>query len=181
MYSTLVDVSDNRAEFASPDDGSDQWASSHGVSGLVSRNAAVKFTVAQTIALEDEKLTVPPFFGTKVTLSDTGANIAILTASQIGPLAVTGFRALRRGVKGGPLASERGLGHPVGRHRKYRQACHAQIAGLGALRVTQIQATDTTVKLTVSQANALESANIPIVAAPYRWSKSPTQRRICRA
>src|SRR6185437_15190371 len=63
-----------------------------GVSDIVSTNGSVSIGVAQAIALENAHLRIngPGGAAVAVTMSDTGANIATVTAGQMGLLAATG-------------------------------------------------------------------------------------------
>ena len=83
-------------------------------------NGSVSFSVAQAIALETEGLKVSAPTGDFVTLSDTAANIATLTA--------------------------------------------AQIAGLEAIGVTAIVATNASVSLSVAQTSAVTTAGLSVGA-----------------
>ena len=61
-----------------------------GITRLVSNNGAVKFTVAQAIALESAGVTVSAP-GASVTLSDTAVNLRTLTTAEIARLPALGF------------------------------------------------------------------------------------------
>ena len=149
-----------------------------GVSGLTSNNAAVKFNVAQTIALEGGNLTVRPFAGTTVTVSDTGANIATLTVGQIGLLTATGFTGLTSTSGGMALSvlqimvlegAALKVTPPSGSKVTVSDAAvniaamsASQFAALSATGVSGITATGAGVTLSVAQALALASPAIKI-------------------
>ena len=65
-----------------------------GVTTIAVTNGSVSFSVAQAIALETEGLKVSAPTGDFVTLSDTAANIATLTAAQIAGLEAIGVTAI---------------------------------------------------------------------------------------
>ena len=128
-----------------------------GVSSLVANDEAIKFTVAQTIALEAAHLTVAPFSGTTITASDAGANIATLSAVQIGLL---GHNWVQR-----PDVDQRRRDAEPG-------------AGSGA-GVTALSASDTAVVLNVAQApitsiNTTSSHSRSRHPTPMARTTSPT-------
>ena len=154
--------------------------SSIGVSGLVSTNAAVRFTVAQTMALEGSHLTVAPYNGATATISDTGTNIATLTSAQIGLLAATGISGLTSTSGGVALSVSQALALE-GVALKITPASGAkvtisdlaaniqvmsslQLTALSATGVSGIAATDAGVTLSLAQAVALESPIIKVSA-----------------
>jgi hypothetical protein len=127
------------------------------INGLVANDAAIKFTVAQTIALEAAHLTVAPFSGTTITASDAGANIATLSAVQIGLL---GHNWVQR-----PDVDQRRRDAEPG-------------AGSGA-GVTALSASDTAVVLNVAQApitsiNTTSSHSRSRHPTPMARTTSPT-------
>ncbi len=151
-----------------------------GVSRLVSSNAGVRFTVAQTIALEAGALTVTPYVGTKVTVWDTGANIGTLAPAQISALAPTGFGGLASNSGGVALSvaqtlalegvalkitAPSGSKVTVSDQAANIQAMSAsQVAALSAAGVSGVTATDGSVTLSLAQAVALESPVIKVTA-----------------
>jgi hypothetical protein len=148
-----------------------------GVSGLGSTNGALRFTVAQTLALEGGLLVVTPFTGTAVTLSDTGTNIATLSAAQISSLGATGFTALTSTSGGVALNVSMALALEgvklkiavQGGSRATITDTAANIAALSASQLAALSATgvsgitaDGSVTLTLAQAAALASPAIKI-------------------
>jgi len=152
-----------------------------GASGIVSTNASVTLSVAQAVALEGVNLKISVPSGDKITVSDTAANVQALTPGQITALPGIGVTAVSvSSASNVTLTVAQAVAFETS---KVTLSLHSgdyailsdvaaniatltatQIAGLTALHVTQIQATDTTAKLTVAQALALESAKIPVAA-----------------
>lgn len=153
--------------------------------GLVSTDASVSFNESQTLALAGDNVPVivqvSAPAGDSVTLTDTGANIALLPASVLAQLPSMGFTGIV--VTSGTLALTLAealtieaasftlttpAGSPVivsGSAAAIDQLTPAQIAGLSKLDVATLISTDgegTNVFLTVAQVQALEGANIGV-------------------
>jgi hypothetical protein len=90
----FVTVSDTAADIETLTTTEIKGLKAIGVTGIATTDAAVLLTVAQAIALEGAGLTVSPPFGDAVTLSDTAAHIAALTAGQIVLLPTIGVTAI---------------------------------------------------------------------------------------
>ncbi len=151
-----------------------------GITGLASTNAAVKLTVAQTIALETGHLIVMPFGAAKASVSDTGANIATLTTAQIAALAATGIGALASTSGSVALSATQAIAlegvslkttAPSGSKvtvsdlaANLQALSAAQMAALSAAGVSGVTATDGSVTLSLTQAVALESPVIKVTA-----------------
>ena len=151
-----------------------------GVAGMASTNAGVILTVAQALALETIgfKIAVPS--GDKITIADTAAHVETLTAVEIAGLTaigVSGISATGSGVTldvAQALALETAavtLAVPSGdiaaisdTAANIETLTASRIASLTTLHVTQIQATDASLTMTVAQALALESAHIALRA-----------------
>ena len=117
-------------------------AAAIGVTRLVgSNNAALNLNVAATVAVIADHLTVVPFTGTFATVRDSGANIAMLTPSQIGSLAATGFNGGLTSTSGGALSAPQ-----VAAYEKallkirggYNWTLSDTAANLGVLNPTQV-------------------------------------------
>jgi hypothetical protein len=138
-------------------------------------------TVAQALALETAKLKISVPAGFKVTLSDSPMNVAAQltagTTSTISKLASTGVGALN--VSGNLTltvaqiqafeAAKLGITLLPGDYTlvsdsaaQIKSLSTTQIAGLGALDVKTLSANDTSVTLTVAQAEALLNANVGV-------------------
>jgi len=156
-----------------------------GVAGVaVSNSANLALTVAQAQVLEANNLDVTPLTGHTVTISDSAADIATLSAAQLAGLPAIGVsgvsvsdlnnltlsvaQATALETSGVSLTLQSGDSVFISDTASDIEALTVgQIAGLAALDVTQINATDTTVLLTVAKAQALEAAGIP-VSTPSR-------------
>jgi hypothetical protein len=154
--------------------------SATGVSGITATGAGVTLSVAQALALESPAIKISVPTGSVVAVSDTALDIQALTATQIAGLKSVGVTALSASDASVTLTVAQaaalesagvGLSPPTGGYdaivdtaADIQSLTAAQIAGLGNLHVTQIAATDTTVKFTVAQAKALETAGIPVAA-----------------
>ena len=152
-----------------------------GVSAIQASNAAnVAFSVSQVLALESAKIGVTAQTGYAVSVSDTATNIQALTATAIAGLAGAGVSALTATDANVSLTVAKAqaletakitLSVPTGDHALITDTAAnialltaTQIAGLGALHVTQIAASDASVSLTTAQAAALETAHIAVSA-----------------
>jgi hypothetical protein len=148
-----------------------------GITALISTNGAVKFSAAQTIALEGASVTVSAL-GASVTLSDTAANLETLTASEIDALPTLGFsgvRATNAGIvltvaqafafemAGFKIAVPAGDKIVIADTAAHVAALTAgEIAGLPAIGVTQVTTTNVGVTLSVAQALALETGGVAL-------------------
>jgi hypothetical protein len=175
---SLVQISDTAANLQSLNAAAINGLPGIGVSGLVASNTAVKFTVAQTMALEGSHLVVTPFPGTTVTVSDTGSNIATLNVAQIGLLAATGFSGVTSTSGGVALSVAQaealeGAGlkiiPPGGSEvtisdlaANIAAMSPSQLMALAATGVSGVTATDASVTLSLAQALALESPVIKV-------------------
>ena len=151
---------------------------SAGITQLVSTNGAGKFSVAQTAALETAGVTVSAP-GAVVTLSDTAANLATLTAGQIAELPALGFAGVTSTNASVALDVAQTLAFEAidfkvtvaggGKVTISDAAANiaalttAQIAGLPAVGVSGLTATGAGVTLNAAQALALEAAGITLV------------------
>jgi hypothetical protein len=151
-----------------------------GVSDIVSTNGSVSIGVAQAIALENAHLRIngPGGAAVAVTMSDTGANIATVTAGQMGLLAATGVSRITSTSGGVTLNVAQALALespaikitvPTGSvvavsdtALDIQALLTTQIAGLKAVGATILSASDANVSLTAAQAAALESAGVSL-------------------
>src|SRR6185312_8641445 len=136
--------------------------------------------VAQAIALENAHLRIngPGGVAVAVTMSDTGANIATVTAGQMGLLAATGVSRITSTSGGVTLNVAQALALespaikitvPTGSvvavsdtALDIQALLTTQIAGLKAVGATILSASDANVSLTAAQAAALESAGVSL-------------------
>ncbi|MBV8219096.1 MAG: hypothetical protein JO325_11575, partial [Solirubrobacterales bacterium] len=157
---------------------------SAGVNGIRVTDTSVPLTVAQALALESAKLKVVVPTGDTVTLSDSPSNITTLTGGTTGTihgLRATGVSSVQsRGnltltvaqataFEAAPLAitfAFTGNSTTVSDSAaNLKTLTTAQIAGLGALDVMKLNANDATPvspTLSVAQAEALLTANLPL-------------------
>ena len=150
-----------------------------GVTVIASSNSAPKFSVAQATAFENDRLTVAAYSGAAAIVSDTGANLAMLTPGQIGSLVPTGFGSL--------VSTSGGVGLTVIQAQALEIASlkvtaasgskvtisdldaniasmsASQLAGLSKIGVSSIAATDAGVPFnSLAQALALETPVIKV-------------------
>ena len=167
-----------------------------GIAGLVSTNASLKFTVAQTLALETAGLSAhAAVVGGTVTVLDTGAAIATLSTAAIGALTAAGVSGITS-TSGGvslsvaqavALESVAKITVPTGsKVTVLDTAAHilgltqTQISPLSGTGVSAIQASDAApVAFTVSQVLGLESAKVHVTAKTgYAVTVSDTAAQI---
>ena len=179
-----VTISDSAADIATLSAGQIAGLPAIGVTGAaVSGAANLALSVAQAQALEADSLVVTDATGYTVTVADSAANVATLSAAQFSGLSAIGVSGVSVSDLNNltlsvaqttaletskvPLSLQSGYSAVISDSAANIQTLTApQIAGLPALHVTQIKATDTSVSLTVARAVALETAGIPVSAPP---------------
>ena len=150
-----------------------------GVTAITATGGSVTLTVAQAAALETATLKVTVSTGYKVTLSDTAANVESLATGQIAGLKAVGIsgitatgasvvlsvaQAQALEAAAVTLAAPSGdIAMIVDTAANIAGMTSAQIASLTTLHVTQIQASDANVTLSVAQAQALETAKVSLL------------------
>ncbi len=151
------------------------------VTQLKATDVGATVNLAQAAALLAANVTLTPPTGNADTLSDTAANIEALTATQIAGLASSLHIGSASASDAGVQLTEAqaaafetaklALNAPSGMSNEVvdtaadiAKLTTTQIAGLTALHVTALVATDAGLKLTVAIAKALETANIAVVA-----------------
>ena len=167
-----------------------------GVTGLVATDASVKFTVAQTLALETASLAVQVAVpGGAVTVSDKGVAIATLSTAAISALKAAGFSGISSTSGGVTLSVVQAVALegvakikvPAGSKVAILDTA-AHITGLTASQMSQlsgtgvsaIQARDAAnVTFSVSQLLGLESAKVHVTAKTgYAVTVSDTAAQI---
>ena len=183
---SIVTVTDTRANLNAMSTTTIAGLPALGVSGIVSTTGPVTISVAQALALEGANLEItgPNGASVSVTLSDLASNLAGLTPSQFAALPATGVSAIAvsnaanlvlsvaqatalddvTALRSRCSSGDSRFSSPNSGAANIQSLTVGQIAGLSALDVTQISATDTTVLLTVAKAQALEAAGIPVSA-----------------
>ena len=148
-----------------------------GVSSISSTDLGVRFGVAKALALETEGVTVSAASG-GVMLFDTAADLQTLTGAEIQglpgfgvigvkaadlPVTLTVAQALAFETAGLKITPPPGyLVRILDTASTVSALTPAQIAGLTAVGVSRIRTTDAGAKLTVAQAQALESAGVAL-------------------
>ena len=178
--SGAVTVSDTAANIQTLTAGEIEALPGLGIAGVTSTNAGVILNVSQALALETigYKIAVPS--ADKITITDTAANVETLTSAEIAGLTTIGVSGISATGASVTLSVAQAqaletaaitLAAPSGDIAAIADAAanietltSAQIASLTTLHVTQIQAIDAGVTLTVAQAQALETAKVSVSA-----------------
>jgi len=146
--------------------------------GTIAADGSVVLTVAQALNLNGITVTVP--MGDAVTIMDTAVDIAALSADDIGTLSRIGATAIS--VTDGSItltldqvqaleSAAITLTAPMGDQVVLTDTAadiealgQSDIAALGAIGVTKLQATDASIVLTAADIQAFQSANIALSA-----------------
>ncbi|MGD1015270.1 MAG: C2 family cysteine protease [Roseiarcus sp.] len=157
------------------------------VTAIAARDASVSLSVAQVAALETAGLQVSVPTGDSVTLSDTTANFKTLTGTEIEGLAGVGVTAIKSpavnvaqttALEATAFKVSAPSGNAVTLSDTAAQIdglSAPAIAGLKAIGVTAIAATDASVALSVAEAAELEGAALK-VSAPSSGSQESRRR-----